>query len=77
MYRQLCEATQGEAGAVKLGRGPQGWGLQVVLRPTSEDPAWRAAGSIFPDLAELDAEAERLLSWLRVYRRDTATEEAR
>ena len=74
-YRTLCEAADGAHGTIKLGRAPEGWTLQVVLRPTSEDPACRAAGAIFPDISELDAQATHLLAWVKTCRRDAAAEE--
>jgi hypothetical protein len=75
-YRLLCAEAERTAGIVKLGHGPQGWTLQVVLTPTSDDPACRAAGAIFPTIDELDDQAVHLLAWVRTCRRDAARTEA-
>ena len=76
-YRALCETAEAAQGTIKLGRGPQGWTLQVILRPNSDDPACRAAGAIFPDLSELDLQSSHLCEWIKNSRRDAATEEVR
>jgi hypothetical protein len=76
-YRALCSAAERAAGTVKLGHGPEGWGVEVVLRPTSEDPAFRAAGAIFPDIGELNGQSSHLLRWLTSCRGAAATEEVR
>jgi hypothetical protein len=74
-YRSLCRAADRAAGIVKLGREADGWGLQVILRPTLDDLSYRAAGALFPDIEELDVQAIHLLRWLESHRQ-TLSEEA-
>jgi len=76
-YRALCETAEAAQGTIKLGRGPQGWTLQVILGPTSDDSDCRAAGAIFPDISELDSQSSHLCKWIKSSRRDEATEEVR
>lgn len=73
-YRSLCKSAEKAGGSIKLGQGPEGWTVQVILRPTPDDPAHRAAGAIFPNIGELDAQSVHLLGWLRTCRRDAAEE---
>lgn len=70
-YRTLCAAVERTAGTIKLGHGSEGWMVQVILRPTADDPAHRAVGAIFPDIDELDAQSVHLLEWVRASRHTT------
>lgn len=72
-YDALCEAVESCKGTIKLDRGPQGWGVLVTLRPATDDPTYRAAGVLFPDLGELDRQCEWLLTWVGTSRPDAVS----
>jgi hypothetical protein len=63
-YRALCDEADAHYDVVKLIRAGTGWGLEIVAAPRGSDDAWRAAGVVFPELAELDQHADHLLGWL-------------
>ena len=69
-YERLCEAATREAGTVKLGRRHGAWVMQVVLAPAADDAVWRAVGVLFPNIAELEAQARHLLQWVESVRPD-------
>jgi hypothetical protein len=67
-YSHLCGLASRESGEVKLSRSSSDWGLDITLPPADGDPAWRAFGTLFPDLRELEGHAWHLLRWANAYR---------
>ena len=65
-YRKLCRKAARGGHVLKLSRvGDEGWGLQLLAPPNQDGAGWRAAGVLFPTLAELDSQAGHLLRWVR------------
>ena len=61
-YAKLCDSVNGRGGKVRLGRS--GRAFMLVVEDPISGASPRVAGYVFHDIAELDAHALLILTWL-------------